>query len=81
VNGIPPETHLASSIYPSMIKITDVITYFSFTASASACINLSYTSFENLEGERENRRYNNRRLIFSQLFGFADTRPSEYLYA
>jgi hypothetical protein len=64
-----------------MIGITDVVTCFSFTVSASAYINFSYASSENLKGEREYRDYNNRRLISSQLFGFADIPLSEYLYA
>jgi hypothetical protein len=50
VNGIPPET---SPISPSMIGITDVVIRFSFTPFASACTNFSYTSSENLDGERE----------------------------
>jgi len=62
-----------------MIGITDVVTCFSFTASA--CTNFSYASSENLEGERERRGCGSRRLISSQLFGFADIRPSGYLYA
>ena len=44
LNVIPPATHLASLISPSMIGITDVVTCFSFTASASAYTNFSYAS-------------------------------------
>lgn len=80
MNGIPPETYLASPISPSMTRITDVITYFSFIISASAYINFSYTSSENLDGEREDRNYDSHRLISAQLFSFAGTRPSGYLY-
>jgi hypothetical protein len=68
-------THLASPISPSMIGITDVVTCFSFTASASACTNFSYAPSKNLDGEREGRGCDSRRLICFQLFGFADTRP------
>lgn len=66
---------------PSMIGITDIVTCFSFTVSASACTNFSCASSENLDGEREGRGYDSLRLISSQLFGFAGTRPSGYLYA
>jgi hypothetical protein len=63
-----------------MIKITNIITYFFFTASVFACINFLYAFSENLDGEREGRGYNSRRLISSQLFSFTDTRLSRYLY-
>lgn len=60
MNKIPLKTHLVSLISPSMIKITDVITYFSFTVSAFTYINFLYASSENLDGEREGRGYNSR---------------------
>ena len=55
MNGIPLETHFSSLIRPAMI--TDVMTYFSFpaSASASACTNSSNASVVNLDGEREDR--------------------------
>jgi len=77
--GFLPQ-HLASLISPSMIRTTDVVICFSFIASASACTNFSYASFENLDGKK-GRGCDGRRSISSQLFGFADTRPPGYLYA
>jgi hypothetical protein len=80
INKISFETHLASLISPSIIGITDIIIYFSFTASVSAYINFLYAFFKNLDDKREGRGCDNRRLIFSQLFGFANIRLFGYLY-
>ena len=55
MKGIPPETHLASLISPSMMGITDVVTCFSLRACASACLNLLKSRSENFDGDSECR--------------------------
>jgi hypothetical protein len=64
VNEISSETYLAFPIFFSMIRIIDIIIYFSFTIFVFIYINFLYTSSENLDGEKEDRDYDNYRLIF-----------------
>lgn len=54
-------SEVTSLISPSIIRITNVITYFSFIISISIYINFLYASYENLDGEREDRGYNLKR--------------------